>query len=96
MMSKYTVVFSNQFKKDYKKYSKFPKEKELIQETIAILANEGYAGIPQNMFPHKLKGNYKDYWECHIKPDLLLIWKQYEEPDNEIAIARLGSHSELF
>lgn len=95
-MIKYQILFSSQFKKDIKKYLKKQKEKEAIQETIKILANEGYLGIPENMVPHKLKGNYKGYWECHIKPDLLLIWKQTEEPDLEIALARVGSHSDLF
>jgi mRNA interferase YafQ len=95
-MSKYQILFSSQFKKDFKKYLKQPKEKQAIKDVIATLANEGYLGIPENMVPHKLKGNYKGYWECHVKPDILLIWKQLEEPDNEIALARVGSHSDLF
>ena len=44
---------------------------------------------------HKLKGNYKDYRECHIKPDLLLIYKKKEEV-LILTCIDLGSHSELF
>ena len=55
-MNKYQILFSSQFKKDFKKYLRQPKEKEAIQSVISILAEEGYLGIPQNMVPHRLKG----------------------------------------
>ena len=42
---------------------------------------------------HALIGNYYGARECHIKPDLLLI---YEKEDSLITLRRLGSHSELF
>lgn len=35
-------------------------------------------------------------WECHILPDLLLIWEQGDEPENVVHLIRVGSHSELF
>ncbi len=47
------------------------------------------------MKPHKLSGNFKNTMECHIKPDLLLIWFEISK-DKEINIVRVGSHSELF
>ncbi|HDX6298077.1 TPA: type II toxin-antitoxin system YafQ family toxin, partial [Campylobacter fetus subsp. venerealis] len=44
---------------------------------------------------HQLKGEYKDFRECHIKPDLLLVYKK--DKDLLILIAfKLGSHSEIF
>ncbi|HEV2135965.1 MAG TPA: type II toxin-antitoxin system YafQ family toxin [Terracidiphilus sp.] len=43
---------------------------------------------------HALSGEWSGYRECHIKPDLLLI---YRKPDEEtLQLARLGSHAELF
>jgi mRNA interferase YafQ len=43
---------------------------------------------------HDLSGDWAGYRECHIKPDLLLI---YRKPDTvTLRLARLGSHSELF
>ncbi|WP_156956469.1 type II toxin-antitoxin system YafQ family toxin [Stenoxybacter acetivorans] len=42
---------------------------------------------------HQLTGNLKDYRECHVKPDLLLV---YAKRGNELHLARLGTHSELF
>ena len=47
------------------------------------------------MKPHLLTGNYKGALECHIEPDLLIIWVEYEE-EKEISLLRLGSHAELF
>ncbi|MGD7034404.1 type II toxin-antitoxin system YafQ family toxin [Methylotuvimicrobium buryatense] len=42
---------------------------------------------------HALSGNWKDYRDCHIKPDLVLI---YQKPDEAtVRLVRLGSHSEL-
>lgn len=42
---------------------------------------------------HDLTGNYDGYRECHIKPDLLLIYKANE---TQLFLARIGSHGELF
>ncbi|MCE5294753.1 MAG: type II toxin-antitoxin system YafQ family toxin [Chlamydiales bacterium] len=42
---------------------------------------------------HKLKGNYKGRWECHIEPDWLLV---YYKSKTEIIFERTGSHSDLF
>ena len=44
--------------------------------------------------PHPLKGNWKNYMECHIENDTLLIW--FDKENDAIELVRLGSHSELF
>ena len=50
--------------------------------------------LPENNRDHALSGDWAGYRECHIKPDLLLI---YRKPDADtLRLARLGSHSELF
>lgn len=43
---------------------------------------------------HDLSGNWTGYRECHIKPDLLLIYRKVGT--DTLRIARLGSHSALF
>ena len=92
----YELIETTKFKKDLKKLSKKSKsDLEKVFDVLEILASNGYEGIPLKMLPHKLKGNYKENWECHIKPDLLIIWFQIESP-KEITLIRLGSHSELF
>ena len=51
--------------------------------------------LEQKYNDHKLKGNYKDFRECHIKPDLLLIYKKKKDI-LILTYVDLGSHSELF
>ena len=61
--------------------------------TIVKLLAEGNQ-IPEEYNPHPLKGNWKNYMECHIENDTLLIW--FDKNNNAIELVRLGSHSELF
>lgn len=92
----YVIIPSNQFKKDYKKYSTNTKRTEKIEKTLLLLKEGGVKNIPPSMKPHFLKGNFSGHLECHIEPDLLLIWLEYNEDTKEIYLVRLGSHSELF
>ena len=66
---------------------------ELLQEIIMKLANDEKLDAKYN--DHNLSGNYKDYRECHIKLDLLLIYKRKEDI-LILTCVDLGSHSELF
>lgn len=94
-MNKYVLISSSKFKKDLKKYKNNPKDLIEIKKVLTILLEDGMDGIPKNMKPHKLIGNYKGLWECHILTDLLLNWEENEEL-KEILLIRLGTHSELF
>jgi len=87
----YEIFRTTSFKKDYKKLSTV--DKKLLKEVIMLLANGETLEEEHN--DHKLIGNYLGCRECHIKPDLLLI---YRINDNilELALTRVGSHSKLF
>ncbi|MCF6351076.1 MAG: type II toxin-antitoxin system YafQ family toxin [Flavobacteriaceae bacterium] len=91
----YKLIPTTKFKKDLKKVKFNPKDYKLTSEILHILKAKGYKGIPINMNLHRLKGNYKNNWECHIKSDLLIIWIQIERP-KIIKLIRIGSHPELF
>lgn len=91
----YHLEPTTKFKKDLKKIKKSQKYYSAAIEVLKKLEQGGIAEIPNSMIPHKLKGNYKDNWECHIKPDLLIIWFQMESPD-VVKLIRIGSHSDLF
>ena len=41
----------------------------LLKEAMSLLAQTGT--LPSKCKPHKLTGNYKDCWECHLRPDWL-------------------------
>jgi len=88
----YLLIPTARFKKDLKKYKG---DLEDIRKVLKILQEKGVEGISKKMKPHLLKGKFKNNWECHIRPDRLIIWIQMEEP-REIRLIRIGSHSELF
>lgn len=88
---KYEIETSKKFKKQFKKLSS--KNANLVLEIIEKLSNGEV--LEQKYNDYKLKGNYKDYRECHIKPDLLLIYKKREDV-LILTCIDLGSHSELF
>jgi mRNA interferase YafQ len=49
--------------------------------------------LPRRNFDHQLSGDWADHRDCHIKPDLILI---YRKPDDDhLDLVRLGSHSEI-
>jgi len=70
-------LYTTKFKKDLKK---FKSDFVLIGDFLKNLQEKGAKGVAATMKPHRPKGNYKDNWECHIKPDLLIIWFQLEQP----------------
>ena len=86
---------TTRFKKDLTKIKNNRKDFELTSSALKILQEKGVSGIVQRMKPHRLTGNYRDNWECHIKPDLLIIWIQIES-SGIIKLVRIGSHSDLF
>lgn len=91
----YRLITTPQFKKDFKKVKNNPSLYSATMAVLNILKDKGVKGVPKSMRPHRLKGRYKDNWECHIKPDLLIIWIQIDE-EGIIRLVRLGSHSNLF
>lgn len=89
-----TIEQTGQFRRDYKREAKGSNRQTLANELIAIitdLAND--QSLPEKNRDHALSGDWKDHRDCHIKPDLVLI---YRKPDNAVLqLVRLGSHSEL-
>ncbi len=80
-----------QFRNDLKRLKRRGKDiKELIA-AVELLAENGL--LPGAYRPHKLSGEWKGVWECHIEPDWLLI---YEVTPIEVLLIRTGSHSDLF
>ena len=88
---KYKIETSKKFKKQFKKLSS--QNANLVLEIIEKLSNGEV--LEQKYNDHKLKGNYSGYRECHIKPDLLLIY-QRQEKILILTCISVGSHSELF
>lgn len=88
-----TIKYTAQFKRDYKR-EKRTQHKDLDKKlmlTIESLATD--AQLPESLRDHCLSGSWKDHRDCHIRPNLVLI---YRKPDvDTLELVRLGSHSEL-
>jgi len=84
-------IYTNQFKKDLKVATKRRKDINKLKKLISQIVNEEI--LEAKYKKHKLIGNYKGRWECHIEPDWLLI---YFENSKEVIFERNGSHSDLF
>ncbi len=61
----------------------------LLKTFINKLEHTGIS--PNDNKPHKLSGKYSDYWEAHLKPDWLIIWKVFIN-DNEIWLTPCNSY----
>jgi mRNA interferase YafQ len=89
-----TIEWTNQFKRDFKRESKGQYRNTLDDDLFPLidrLAND--ESLEARYCDHPLSGQWKDHRDCHIKPDLLLI---YQKPTPKtIRLIRLGSHSEL-
>ena len=92
-MTKYEVIYTPKFKKEFKIVQKRGYDLGLLKDVITKLANG--EELPERNRDHALTGNYKGCRECHIKPDWLLI---YQTLDNELILylTRTGTHSDLF
>jgi mRNA interferase YafQ len=89
----YPIQTTKRFEKDVLRCKRRGLNIALLKEAMVILEKTGK--LPEKYKPHKLLGKYADCWECHIKPDWLLIWQQN---DNLLTLLFLntGSHSNLF
>ena len=89
-----TIKRTGQFKKDYKREKKGRHDKtvdDVLLSVVTLLVAD--TSLPAKNNDHVLTGAWTDHRDCHIKPDLVLI---YRKPDNEtLELVRLGSHSEL-
>lgn len=86
------IIPTRQFQRDYKKVIASGRyKKEDFLDVIKMLATDEKL-LPKYV-DHSLTGKWKDFRDCHIKPDWVLIYKKYE---NNLFLARTGSHSELF
>ena len=89
----YQLEQTVKFKKDIKLAKKRGLDIRLLDEVVTHLVEKGK--LSQKNKPHKLTGKYKGFWECHIQPDWLLVWKQ-DDTIRLITLTRTGTHSDLF
>lgn len=85
------IVYTTQFKKDFKKVSKQGKDLSRLESVIETLLNK--KTLEPKYKDHPLTGRWKNHRDCHIQPDWLLI---YRIKQDSLILERTGSHSDLF
>ena len=89
-----TPVYLSSFEKSYKRLRKGGKVSRAdVEELVLMISN--YETLPFKYKDHKLSGEYEGYRECHLKYDLLLIYK-IKKVGSTLILKNIGSHSELF
>jgi mRNA interferase YafQ len=85
---------TTRFRRDYKREARGRHGAALEASLLAVLQVLVIDGpLSECHRDHSLSGDWAGFRDCHIKPDLVLI---YEKPDDDtLRLVRLGSHSEL-
>ena len=89
-----TIERTGQFKRDYKREAK-GRYRTVLDDALVAVLRTLVAGktLPAKYRDHALSGDWADHRDCHLRPDLILI---YRLPDDDtLQLVRLGSHSEL-
>ena len=89
----YPIVYTSRMKRDARLMQKRGKDMNKLVEVLDILSSG--KTLPEKNQDHQLTGNLKDFRECHIEPDWLLMYQIFE---NELILSATatGSHSDLF
>ena len=87
----YKIATTKRFDKEYAKLSQT--DRELVKEVINRLAKDEV--LERKYKDHTLKGELEGFRDCHVKPDLVLI---YSKNKNTLILTafRKNTHSELF
>lgn len=90
-----TIEGTNAFRRDFKREKRGQHRHDLellVSSIVSLLASDEL--LPERNRDHALGGDWQDCRECHLRPDLPMI---YRKPDSEVLqLVRMGSHSELF
>jgi len=87
------IVWTTQFKKDYKLALKRHLNIDLLDDIIRALSRG--ETLPEKNKDHALSGDWAGHRECHIQPDWLLVYR-IEDDVLVLTLARTGTHSDLF
>ena len=86
------LEYSSQFKKDFKKVTKMSIPDIIEVGNVISELRKGQL-IDIKYVDHPLSGNWGGFRDCHIKPDLVLIYRVLE---STLQLARIGSHNDVF
>ena len=88
----YKIVYTRQMKKDVKLMKRRGKDMAKLTQILSLLAS-GRPLAASNK-DHQLAGDMRDFRECHIEPDWLLIYRTYDDV-LVLSATATGSHADL-
>jgi len=91
--TKREIIRTARFRKDFKLSKKQGKDMSKAAEVINKLAND--EPLEAKHRDHQLHGDQKDFRECHITPDWLLLYKKTDDGELVLTLSRLSSHNNL-
>tara|TARA_R110000868_G_scaffold362686_2_gene624918 strand:+ start:41454 stop:41738 length:285 start_codon:yes stop_codon:yes gene_type:complete len=90
-----TIEYTSRFKKDYKREKRSHRSEASFDKNflsvVSLLAKD--EKLSKKFYDHALLGKWSDHRDCHIKPDLVLIYRKPTQ--SSLELVRLGSHAEL-
>jgi mRNA interferase YafQ len=85
------ILYGKKFEKSIKLAKKRKKDLEKLFKLVESLRKD--EPIPARHRNHKLVGDYDGYWELHIEPDWLLV---YKKATDKLYLFDTGTHADLF
>lgn len=89
----YKIVYTSRMKKDVRRMKKRGKALNKLIEVLSLLQTG--EPLAEKYNDHQLGGDLKDFRECHIEPDWLLMYQIFENTLILSATAT-GTHSDIF
>lgn len=89
----YQIVYTNRMKRDVRRAEKRGKDLSKLLNVLELLSSGNH--LPEQYNDHQLSGALKNFRECHIESDWLLIYRIHEEKLILFAAAT-GTHADLF
>ena len=86
------LVRTSKFKRDYKREKRTDAQLDAVFVPVVEILM-GNDPVPERLQDHALGGNRKGYRDCHVRPDLVLI---YAISSETLTLVRIGSHSDVF
>ena len=89
----YSFVYTNSFLKDIKKLTKAGSlDVKSFNSLLDLL--ETNKALPIKYKNHPLKGNLLGYFDCHLKDNIVLLYKKNNK-EKTIILARIGTHADV-
>ncbi len=85
------LLTTSAFEQDLRRVKKRGKDLDKLEAIVELLAAK--AQLPARCRPHRLRVPWQGFWDCHVEPDWLLLYRTTEK---ELVLVRTGSHSEMF